>query len=567
MTEENHDSYDQETWTGDSELARSIWDRHVRAPGVIPMASTLQLARRITGMSIHGLPLLADVQRRWLPANSSFPGTWAALPYASSSRPATEFAPVRTVRPYALLPRPAAESAPIRAVQPLSASPEPGMSAALPVATGVKPAVQRQMASPAETARAMADHRRGAARPLPGDMTPALAGAGDLGVAAVQRYLESLPGQAARTDLATLPSPARSSSDSLPSPVQKSEADVGQVSDPTYRPGAPAVGAGQGAVRVESRATTSARSGEADAGVDIRQRHPGTPVERMLQQRPNRPVAQAESSTLPGVAGAGESVLRYLPLERVIQGQQLTTAAAMRRATDLPLLQTSSSAAAGPGTRLQPKSDEPSAGPQTDRSARISEQVPSGGDIRSSESASTLGRSAASAGFEAHTAASGDLGRVILQRYVDMPLVHPVPSVRVQRDYGMSAAVGVAGSPPSGRPLLPVMESAGFPSGDRLFAPRSEMPLARAVERGGAAGRRGPASPSGAVQRAIELPYDAPPLAGEPHVSRPVSGEGPPVLPVAPQPGLEGIDLERLADAVYGLIERRLIVERESMGY
>jgi hypothetical protein len=31
-------------------------------------------------------------------------------------------------------------------------------------------------------------------------------------------------------------------------------------------------------------------------------------------------------------------------------------------------------------------------------------------------------------------------------------------------------------------------------------------------------------------------------------------------------PGLEGPDVERLADQVYTIIERRLIVERESLG-
>jgi hypothetical protein len=55
-------------------------------------------------------------------------------------------------------------------------------------------------------------------------------------------------------------------------------------------------------------------------------------------------------------------------------------------------------------------------------------------------------------------------------------------------------------------------------------------------------------------------------------VARP--GEtGSPALPAAPEEGgaaerprLEGVDLERLAREVYAILERRLIIERESEG-
>ena len=39
-----------------------------------------------------------------------------------------------------------------------------------------------------------------------------------------------------------------------------------------------------------------------------------------------------------------------------------------------------------------------------------------------------------------------------------------------------------------------------------------------------------------------------------------------PEEPAAGQPGLEGLDLERLADEVYAIIEQRLTIERESLG-
>lgn len=74
----------EETPAGDSELAQNIWSRYGHSPGVIPTAVTLGLARRITRLSTNRVPLLADIQRRWSVADVSFPGGWSALPYARS---------------------------------------------------------------------------------------------------------------------------------------------------------------------------------------------------------------------------------------------------------------------------------------------------------------------------------------------------------------------------------------------------------------------------------------------------------------------------------------------------
>jgi len=72
----------EETHAGDSELAQNIWGRYGHSPGVIPTAVTLGLARRITRLSTNRIPLLADIQRRWTADDVSFPGGWSALPYA-----------------------------------------------------------------------------------------------------------------------------------------------------------------------------------------------------------------------------------------------------------------------------------------------------------------------------------------------------------------------------------------------------------------------------------------------------------------------------------------------------
>jgi hypothetical protein len=69
-----------------------------------------------------------------------------------------------------------------------------------------------------------------------------------------------------------------------------------------------------------------------------------------------------------------------------------------------------------------------------------------------------------------------------------------------------------------------------------------------------------------AVQRAIEMPSESPPLAGkEPTALPPLDASAVP-SPSGGQPSFEDIDLERLADEVYAIIEQRLIIERESRG-
>ncbi len=97
------------------------------------------------------------------------------------------------------------------------------------------------------------------------------------------------------------------------------------------------------------------------------------------------------------------------------------------------------------------------------------------------------------------------------------------------------------------------------------------MPLARAA--GGDGGSSVQARPSGSgaraaiVQRAIEMPYEQAPPAGEAPTPLPPFEAGAPVpSPEAPQSSFAGIDLERLADEVYAIIERRLTIERESRG-
>lgn len=59
--------------SGATELGEQIRHRYVDAPGVIPMGSTGSIGRRIFRMVVDRVPLLADIQRRWLPTLDSRP--------------------------------------------------------------------------------------------------------------------------------------------------------------------------------------------------------------------------------------------------------------------------------------------------------------------------------------------------------------------------------------------------------------------------------------------------------------------------------------------------------------
>ncbi len=108
------------------------------------------------------------------------------------------------------------------------------------------------------------------------------------------------------------------------------------------------------------------------------------------------------------------------------------------------------------------------------------------------------------------------------------------------------------------------------------YATLQEMPLLRMAGRGAVGAGVESAMPVSARPAISGPPLDLPlqRAAAETPVGTPattISGTVPPPAeeppaPTAPRPGLEGPDLERLADEVITIIERRLIVERESLG-
>lgn len=222
-----------------AQLAQRIWGRYGGSPGVIPLAATRGLARRATRLSGGRLPLVADLQRRWAPAES--PGSPDPLGPAFAQLPA--LAGVEGVfHPQPGGPRPvsqrqAASSAPVHAQQSTAApGEESGPShpaarvaqgtvqarAAPPsAADGAElgpaiqrrhrsgragPAIQRQVASPAPAPAAGDRLAPGEEISLPpptarvthdpGErqaLLPAVAGSRHPGVASLQRQLDGTP--------------------------------------------------------------------------------------------------------------------------------------------------------------------------------------------------------------------------------------------------------------------------------------------------------------------------------------------------------------------------------------
>lgn len=187
--------------------------------------------------------------------------------------------------------------------------------------------------------------------------------------------------------------------------------------------------------------------------------------------------------------------------------------------------------------------------------------------------------SVARVGLAVPDAAIGDLGVTIMQRHLGEPVGREGEGRWLATTPGPAGAARWEVAALQRSPVLGVWQDAmSAPSfGWGTLSPeaephvgvapgRVEMPLAKAaggVQRSG--GGVPPVQPrltdSGAraavVQRAA-ADTTATSATGVP------AGE-PPLPSVAPS-GAEGPDLERLADAVYAIIERRLVIERESRG-
>lgn len=186
-------------------------------------------------------------------------------------------------------------------------------------------------------------------------------------------------------------------------------------------------------------------------------------------------------------------------------------------------------------------------------------------------------------------AAVGDLGATILQRYTGGPVrraedgqrltVVPRPASALRQE--AAGLERLSTSPVQSFPALAVRRDGTSVSslgrstvGPRTVGPRTrvasgrvEMPLARVaggIQRAGGGGGppvQTPLADSGTWATVVQRAVADTAAASEGGVPTGESGS----LGEAPS-GAEGPDLEHLADEVYAIIERRLIIERESRG-
>jgi len=564
---------------GDAELARRIWDRYAGSPGVISTAGVLQLSRRIAGAG--RLPLLADVQRRWLPRGEAWPRGGSALLYA---------------RPAFYAEHPSSEPG-VGVRSPVSTgaeTPPPRARATAPSASSAGRVVQRETSPSASTADRPPEEVRSPGRA--GDdvnaTAPAAAETGGLGAAIVQRQRATPVGQSVQTQVTS----PRSASLSEPAELLS-----GQVTQEQRADGEPANITDRLLVKPSSRPVDEQRppapqevlaspAASGNLGAAIVQRYQGTPIKQVVRTR----IADGGLMRLSEPVGSSSG-----------QGAQVQRAGADRVSTaDHPLVERSSRLTGESGSPVaQGEPTSPSAdGGGTPGAAivqrhrdtpvgRVTQAVSPGPlELSSGQGAQvqrvgTEVKFAMSAGSEmarakpvTPVADGGDLGAALVQRHLGGPVwrmeerqqitVVPGPTDVVRQEVPglqrLSASsvqsfldLGVRQDAASTSPF----GQSGVEPLAGLVSRQVEMPLARAAGGGSAPPVQLRSAASGTqtavVQRATaettaESGADVP------------AGES--TLPGETQSGAEGPDVERLANEVYAIIERRLIIERESRG-
>ena len=253
-----------EATAGDPGLAQRLWGRYGGSPGVIPMATTLGLSRRITRPSMGRLPLLTEVQRRWAPADVPPASDRSSLPYAppaglggtpSGSSQVAQFAPDT--------PRRLFEAA--RPVRPAAGQGHSRRTSST-LRAGGAPSTQPSVAKAQRTAKTQTEESF-AAGPV------------DPGPTIVQRRLDSPAGQAVQRQVAS-PQPVRSgvrgTSDSL------------QRARPPATPGdgapLPQPVAGEARDTAVGRTGTPVATSTGDLGAAILRRHLAGPSRRAVQR-------------------------------------------------------------------------------------------------------------------------------------------------------------------------------------------------------------------------------------------------------------------------------------------
>jgi len=591
---------DSEPTSSSAELGEHIWGRYGSSPGVIPTAVTLGLTRRISRLSTGRLPLLAAVQRRWSPGNAFFPHDPATLPY---------------VRPPAF-----AGISPLSAgvVQPASETPSRRFGPTSPARVSVGLArLQGTVSSPRAEGAAPA--------PPPGEGQSALearaapltaASSGNLGTAILQRHLAGPAGRVTQRQAAPVEVTGRAGGVRMVHAQQAAPADTPREGGPEAQPAG-----GEIASASEARTGPGAVGSAGDLGRAIVQRHLSGPAGRALQGQAASVKVTSGASGWRAVhlerAGPKDSPDKSMPRAQPAGGEiasaseARTGPGAVGSAGDLgrAIVQRHLSGPAGQAVQLQAVSAEPMGGAGDAGTVYLQRAGPGDSPDEGVPQAQPARGVSPPAGEAravpgAMTSAAG-LGMAIVQRHLGGPAgraaQHAGPPAAIQRQVdeagspvaaGGGPMVGLAAdsvrttglditltSPPSEMALSVAGTCNGTPHSDgEPPGMRQDMPLLKMPERGatGAGGEStmpALAQPANldpsmglTVQRvpAAEGSFITPATGPSNAVSSGPAGE--PSPPTTATPSMDEIDVERLADEVYMIIERRLIIERESLG-
>jgi hypothetical protein len=546
-----------------ADLGGRIRRRYLGSPGVLRLENTLGLARRVSRWSSGRLPLLATIQRRWSLAGRPPAGRTSALLYA---RP-----PVRGgSRPLAADSAQSMPDVSGRSVGPLDLTPLPGGRVGL----------QRAVSAPPTTGPPA---QRSTAGPDRGAPNAQLASpVSRLGAAILRRHLG---GPTARAEVIQ----RRGASESPPLVHAETQA-APSLAAGVHGPGAPVLrqsmpGSAKGVVQRTPQTAQIEGSAEALPSVGTTQTGVSSPAGSRVSSgaRASQPAGGEERPSGPAPARPPPSTAAGNLGTAIVQ-RHLTGPGAwvIRR-------QAARSGGTPPGRLISPIDSvvgrAHAATPQiSERTVRrAAESLPVADRPVGLQRETDNGFPPALAGVtppatgEWHpavenTAASGSrAGLTPLQRAWR-------PSSRAEVPSGEINVMRQLASPLFRLPRAGV-ETTGVglsPRGDSYMA-APDMPLLRMVERGVKStgdGRAAPDSRTSAgsgttvdlfLQRAEAGTSVAPPPADvSGTATSPPTGE--PFPPGEAMAGAQSMDLERLADQVYAIIERRLIIERESLG-
>jgi hypothetical protein len=592
-----------------TQIDNRIVNRALAPPGVISTEATRRQIRRLSRLSTGRLPLLSAVQRRWMRADGTWQRGSSDLPYARAAF-STESSSL-SVQPAPLLP--------VVSARPVSDGDSP---------PGAGDQVVRTHVAPSEAAQSGAGRPSAPGHVLRTGQMP-LAASRDVGTRIVQRYEDGPVGRAARREIVSTTAQLATGQRSVIVQAQTVATPNESVSQPAAaqqsvsRPDtSPPLAAASGERGTALARGTLVRQTAVQRDLDRRdtggQQPPGPPGE------PTPTDTRAKGSTPPVRGQAPAENLAALPavlrrrgtvnLQRTLvpspptghTGSAVgpppvipplpTGQTARRRTRAAPLASEPAELASG-GDRSAPASGAAQTAASGERKTVVVRRAPARQHAAPSllitaRSQGSAGRTVTRGTVRRQPTAAGEPDLVLSQRSQPAVSLEPGstavalpptagraglnPGQIVQRASPVGSGAGPNTASATGlesaSPTASLEQRAR--GGTRPFTPllqASEHEVVRAVPEHTMPAMFRPAIGGGStdliLQRAVASSPPAAPAAGPAPVS--AGGESPASAPAEPEPPpseTEGPDLERLADQVMAIIERRLIVQRESLG-